>query len=146
MSFELSLRVVAFLAALFIANRYSGRLAILCSGAFAALALFGVSAQAFPSPGQAATLVTLLTLFHGLSYMTTWSPVVSEAAVSGALLALPAAVSAAGALRHEPRWLVFSGVAGVLAALSLFSAEASRANSEAGWRRGVMWPAAVVLP
>jgi hypothetical protein len=146
MSVEPIVRILAFLAALLLATRATGRASILASGVFSALALFGFHVRPLPSPLEAATLVLVLTLFHGLAFMTTWSPVVSEAAVSGALLAIPAGATVACVLRREPGWLIVSSVAAILAALSLFSAEASRANSEAGWRRGLMWPAAVFLP
>ena len=146
MNVELFVRILAFLAALLLASRTTTRFSILATGVFASLALFGLKAHSFPTPFGAAILVLLLTFIYALAFMTTWSPIVSEAAVCGALLALPAGVAVACSLRGEPGRLIFSGVAAILAALSLFSAEASRANSEAGWRRGLMWPAAVGLP
>ena len=63
-----------------------------------------------------------------------------------ALLAAGAGVAAGVALRGaglEPALLVASAL---VAGLSLLGAEGSRANAEAGWRRGLAWAAAVAVP
>jgi hypothetical protein len=89
-----------------------------------------------------------LVLFGVLAAVTwrTWPSIVSEAAWRTVLLALPLASCVFVLLRNEPFPTRLATVAAWLAGLSLFSAEGSRANSDAGWRRAMSWAGAVLIP
>jgi hypothetical protein len=50
------------------------------------------------------------------------------------------------ALRGEGLEGALLGASTVVAALSVYGAEGCRANTEAGWRRGVSWASAISLP
>ncbi len=76
----------------------------------------------------------------------TWPAIVSEAARRTLGLALPVAIGVFALLRNEPFPARLAAAAAYVAGLSLFSAEGSRANAEAGWRRTMSWAAAVLLP
>jgi hypothetical protein len=76
----------------------------------------------------------------------TWPPIVSEAARRALLLALPVAGCVLALLRNEPIPTRVAAVTIGLAGLSLFSAEGSRANADAGWRRAVTWAGAILGP
>ena len=75
----------------------------------------------------------------------TWPPIAFEAARRTLVLAVPAGAAAVFLLRSQPAGVIFAGLMASLAALSLFGAEGSRANTEAGWRRGASWAGAVAL-
>ena len=73
-------------------------------------------------------------------------PLAGEAALDALALAAGAAAAAGVALRDAGREPALLAVSAVAAGLSILGAEGSRANAEAGWRRGLGWAAAVVLP
>lgn len=76
----------------------------------------------------------------------TWPPIVSEAARRAVLLALPLAGVVLALFRNEPAPAKLATMAAWMAGLSVFAAEGSRANAEAGWRRATGWAGAVLLP
>ena len=116
------------------------------AGLLLGAAVFGLAPRPAPAPLTAAVLLLVLAALFTLMYEALWSPIVSEAALSGLWLSVPAALAAASALRAEGRPLALAGGGAVLAALSLFVAQASIGNAEAGWRRAAHWTFAVALP
>ncbi len=74
------------------------------------------------------------------------SPLTAEAARATASLATGAGVVAGFALRGAGLEGALLGASAVAAALSVYGAEGCRANTEAGWRRGVSWASAILLP
>jgi len=97
-----------------------------------------------PVVSGAVTLV-LLGAVAAVSWRT-WPPIVSEAARRAALLVLPLSVVVLALCWNEPAPVKLATMAAWIAGLSLFSAEGSRANAEAGWRRATSWAGAVLLP
>ena len=89
-----------------------------------------------------------LVLLAGLAAVSwrTWPPIASEAARRTALLALPLATGVLALFRTDPLPGRLAILAAWLAGLSLFGAEASRANAEAGWRRATTWAGAILVP
>jgi hypothetical protein len=71
---------------------------------------------------------------------------VSEAAGRFLLLAIPLAGGVVVLTGGQPLPARAVSVAAWLAGLSLFSAEGSRANADAGWRRAAGWAGAIILP
>lgn len=146
MTLEIVARLGACAGALLLLKRTNGTKGLLGAGFFVGIATLGFQPTPYPTPLAIAAFVLLLTSFCGLAFWSTWSPLVSKAAVSGAFFTLPLLFLAAVALRHSRPVLLFAALGSLAAALSFFFAEASRANSEAGWRRGVTWGCALLLP
>ena len=116
-------RVVLLLLALGAARRANGAKGAAVAGLAGAAAVFGVAPHPLPEPvtlGAGLLVAVLLLAFFG---------VVAGLAFRGAGLE--------GALL---------GASAVVAALSVYGAEGCRANTEAGWRRGVSWVSAIALP
>ena len=146
MSAETLVRAVAAVLALLLASRSSNRTAAFVTGVLAGFAVFGVRIAALPAPARTALLAACLVALVAVGAGRTWSPIAGDGLAAGALAAGGAACAAAVSGRHLPGWQASALAAIVLAALSMFSAEATRASAEAGWREGAAWTTAALAP
>jgi hypothetical protein len=142
---EALFRTLAAAAAL-VAGRRGGRAGVAAAGALGGFAVFGATARPFPEPAEAAVLVAALALLFIVAFSAAWSPITGEAVPQGALLAIPAALFAAIALRGQAASMLLSGAFVVLLATSLFAALGTLASAESGWRKPVLWTASLALP
>jgi hypothetical protein len=139
-------RVALLLLALGAARRARGAKGAALAGLAGAAAAFGAGPLLMPEPvtlGAGLIVATLLLAFLGAPVH---SPLTAEAARVTASLATGAGVVAGIALRGEGLEGALLGASAVAAALSVYGAEGCRANTEAGWRRGVSWASAILLP
>ncbi len=139
-------RVALFLLALGAARRARGAKGAGVAGLAGAAAVFGAGPHPLPEPvtmGAGLLVAALLLAFLGAPVH---SPLAAEAASGTAALATGAGVVAGFALRGEGLEGALLGASAVVAALSVYGAEGCRANAEAGWRRGVSWASAILLP
>lgn len=146
MSAETLVRVVAAVFAILLASRSSNRSTAFVTGVLAGFAVFGARVADMPGPAKAAVLAACLVALVALGAARTWSPIAGDGLTAGALAAGGAACAAAVAGRHLTGWQAPALAAIVLAAVSTFSAEATRASAEAGWREGVAWTSAGLAP
>jgi hypothetical protein len=129
-----------------VAGPRGGRFGLAAAGGLAGFAVFGGAARPCPSPAVAAALLLALTGLFLMVFAGIWSPITGEAATAGSVLAVPASIFAAVALRGQPASLVLAGAFEVLAAVSAFAALGTLANAESGWRRTALWAAAMGVP
>jgi len=139
-------RVAMLLLALGTARRARGAKGAALVGLAGAAAAFGPGPLPLPEPvtlGAGLLVAALLLAFLGADLH---SPLIAEAARASASLVTGASVVAGLALRGAGLEGALLGTSAVAAALSVYGAEGSRANTEAGWRRGVSWASAIALP
>ncbi len=105
-----------------------------------------MSAGTLPSPAVAWAAALVVFGLLALTCWRAWPPIVAEAAGRALLFAVPLAVGLLVLLHLVPARLAIGSFLASLAALSLFAAEGSRANAEAGWRRTVIWVGAALAP
>lgn len=138
-------RVAMLLLALGAARRARGATGAAVAGLAGGAAVFGAGPRALPEPvllGAGLFVAALVLAFLGADRH---SPLAGEAARATAALATGAGVAAGFAFRGAGLAGALLGASSVVAALSVYGAEGCRANTEAGWRRGVSWASAVVL-
>ncbi len=116
------------------------------AGVAGAAAALGVDPIALPAPGALGAAILAAAFLLALLGAGVHSPLTAEAGLATSALALGAAAVAAVAFRGAGLEGALLGGGAVGAALSIYGAEGCRANSEAGWRRGMAWASAVVLP
>jgi hypothetical protein len=116
------------------------------AGAAGAAAVFGPDPLPLPEPALMGAGLLLAALALAFLSADVFSPLASEAARATAALAGSAAVVATLAHRGCGHEAALLGGAAIGAGLSVYGAEGCRANAEAGWRRGLAWASAVVLP
>lgn len=142
----LAARVALALLALGAARRARGVKGAVVAGLAGAAAVFGAEPHPLPGPvtmGAGLLVAALLLAFLGAPVH---SPLAAEAARVTASLAASAGVVAGLAFRGEGLEGALLGASAVAAALSVYGAEGCRANTEAGWRRGLSWTSAILLP
>ena len=103
-----------------------------------------IGLEATPEVSGLAALVLLAGL--AAASWRTWPPIVSEAARRTAWLALPLACAVLALSRNNGLPGRLAVLSSWLAGLSLFGAEGSRANADAGWRRTATWGGAILVP
>ena len=116
------------------------------AGAAGAAAVFGPGPVPLPEPALLGAGLFVAALVLAFLAADVHSPLASEAGRSTAALAAAAAVVATLAHRGSGLEAALLGGSAVGAGLSVYGAEGCRANAEAGWRRGLSWASAVVLP
>lgn len=116
------------------------------AGAAGAGAAFGPEPLRSLEPFAAGVALLAAAVLLALLVSATTSPLASEAARATGALAAGAAAATLLALREAGPEAALLGAGAVGAGLSVFGAEGCRANAEAGWRRGLAWAGAVVLP
>lgn len=139
-------RVALLLLALGTARRARGAKGAAVVGLAGGAAAFGAAPCTLPEPaglGVGLFVAALLLAFLGADLH---SPLAGEAARVTASLAAGAGVVTVLALRGAGLEGALLGAASVAAAVSVYGAEGSRANTEAGWRRGLAWASAILLP
>ena len=146
MSADVFLRLGAAVLALFLARRMEHRAAASAVGALAGFAVFGARIRAMPAAASSALFAALLVALVALGAARTWSAIAGEGLSAGALVAGGAGFTAAVAGRHLPGWQAPALVSIVVAVVSVFAAEATRASAEAGWREWVAWACAGLVP
>jgi hypothetical protein len=132
--------------ALLAARRARGPRGMAVAGVAGAAGALGPGPVPLPDPvamGAGLLVATFLLALLGASVL---SPLTSEAGRATAALAVGATAIALVAFRGGGLEEALLGGGAVGAALSLYGAEGCRANAEAGWRRGLSWASAVVLP
>lgn len=139
-------RVALFLLALGAARRARGAKGAAVAGLAGAAAAFGAGPHPLPDPVTLGSGLLVAALFLAFLGAPVHSPLTAEAARVTAALVTGAGVVAGFALRGEGLEGALLGVSAVAAALSVYGAEGCRANTEAGWRRGVSWASAILLP
>lgn len=139
---RLALLVVGLVAV----HRSRGPRGMAVAGAAGAAAIFGPGPLPLPAPavlGAGLLLAALVLAFLGADVH---SPLAAEAGrATGALAGAGAAVAALAYRGTGLEGALLGGTA-IGAGLSVYGAEGCRANAEAGWRRGLSWASAVVLP
>ena len=138
-------RVALLLLALGAARRARGAKGAAVVGLAGAAAAFGAGPHALPEPvtlGAGLLVAALLLAFLGADLH---SPLTAVAARTTASLATGAGLVAGLAIRGAGLESALLGASAVAAALLVYGAEGCRANTEAGWRRGVSWASAIVL-
>ena len=116
------------------------------AGLAGAAAAFGAGPHPLPDPVTLGSGLLVAALFLAFLGAPVHSPLTAEAARVTAALVTGAGVVAGLALRGEGLEGALLGASAVAAALSVYGAEGCRANTEAGWRRGVSWASAILLP
>jgi len=139
-------RVALFLLALGAARRARGARGAAVAGLAGAAAAFGAGPHPLPDPVTLGSGLLVAALFLAFLGAPVHSPLTAEAARVTAALVTGAGVVAGFALRGEGLEGALLGASAVAAALSVYGAEGCRANTEAGWRRGVSWASAILLP
>ncbi len=139
-------RVALFLLALGAARRARGARGAAVAGLAGAAAAFGAGPHPLPDPVTLGSGLLVAALFLAFLGAPVHSPLTAEAARVTAALVAGAGVVAGLALRGEGLEGALLGASAVAAALSVYGAEGCRANTEAGWRRGVSWASAILLP
>ena len=146
MSGILAARALLLLAALVALRRARSPRGTAFAGLAGAAGLLGPGPEAVPQPSILGVALLAAGLLFALLRADVHPPLAGEALRETVGLAAGAGVAAGVALRGaglEPALLVASAL---VAGLSLLGAEGSRANAEAGWRRGLAWAAAVAVP
>ncbi len=138
-------RVALLLLALGAARRARGATGAAVAGLAGGAAVFGAGPHALPEPVLLGAGLLVSALLLALLGADRHSPLAGEAARATAALATGAGVAAGFAFRGAGLEGALLGASAVVAALSVYGAEGSRANTEAGWRRGLSWASAVVL-
>lgn len=139
-------RVALALVALVAARRARGPRGAALAGVAGAAAALGPGPVELPSPGLIAALLVGVALLFALLRADLHSPIVSEAAGFTFSVAAGALGVSLLAFRSSPPVEALAAGGAAAAALSAWGAEGCRANAEAGWRRGVAWGAAVLVP
>lgn len=116
------------------------------AGLAGAAAALGPGPVPLPAPSVLGAGVLAAALVLAFLRADLQSPLSSEAAASTAALAAGAALASAFALRAGGIGDAFLGASAVAAGLSVFGAVGCLANAEAGWRRGLGWAGAALLP
>jgi hypothetical protein len=140
------LRLALLGVAIVAARRARGPRGMAVVGLAGAAAALGPGPLPLPAPvamGAGLLVVTLLLAVLGADVL---SPLTSEAGRATASLAVGATAVALVAFRGDGLEGALLGSASVGAALSVYGAEGCRANAEAGWRRGLSWASAVIVP
>ena len=138
-------RVALLLVSLGTARRARGAKGAAVVGLAGAAAAFGADPHPLPEPmilGAGLLVAALLLAFLGADLH---SPLTAEAARTTASLATGAGLVAGVAFRGAGLDGALLGATAVAAGLSIYGAEGSRANAEAGWRRGLAWSMAIAL-
>lgn len=146
MTVLLAARVALLLLALGAARRARAPKGAAVAGLAGAAAAFGPWPHPLPEPvvlGACLLVASLVLAFLGANRH---SPLTAEAASATAALSVSAGAVTALAFREAGFAGAVLGGTAVAAALSTWGAEGSRANTEVGWRRGLAWASAVVLP
>jgi len=139
-------RLALLALALAAARRARGPGALAVAGAAGAVAALGPGPATLPGPVLLGGGVLAATLLLSFLRAPVHSPLPVEALRSTAALAAGGALGTAFALRAPDPGPALLGGGAVLAALSAWGAEGCRANAETGWRRGLTWSGAVLLP
>ncbi len=145
MTVEIALRLLAAAAAAGI-GRMRGPLALAPAGLLAGFAAFGRGPSAFPDPAEAGAAVLAVLVLALAAAWTRWLPITEEGVLSAFAFGLPAGAVASVSLRGEGALVAGAAGAGVLAAVSLFSAEMVRASAESGERKIALAAWALVAP
>lgn len=149
MSAEVLLRVAAVVLALALAKATANRFAAFAAGVLAGFAVFGSRVVSMPFAGGAALYagcLVALVAFGATGWGRAWPVITGDGASVGALAASGASCAALVSGRHLPGWQAPALAAIVLAVVSAFAAEATRASAEAGWRERIAWASALLLP
>jgi hypothetical protein len=146
MSADVLLRGGAAVLALFLASRMERRTTAFAIGVLAGFAVFGARVRAMPAAAESGLFAACLVALVALGAARAWSAIAGEGLSAGALVAGGAAFAAAVAGRHLPGWQAPALVSTVVAVVSVFAAEATRASAEAGWREWVAWACAAFGP
>ncbi|MBK6403838.1 MAG: hypothetical protein IPF66_01635 [Holophagales bacterium] len=146
MTVLLAARLALLLLAVGAARRARGPKGAAVVGLAGAAAAFGAWPHPLPQPvvlGAGLFVASLVLVFLGAERH---SPLIAEAARATAALSLSAGAVAGLAFRGAGLAGALLGGTVVAAALSTWGAEGCRANTEVGWRRGLAWASAIVLP
>ncbi len=146
MTAEVLLRVGAVVLAVLFARGTGNRAATFAAGVLAGFAVFGSRVASMPFSGDAALLAACLVVLVALGAARAWPPITGDGVVAGSVAAAGAAWAAAVSGRHLPGWQAPALVAITLVVVSAFAAEATRASAEAGWREGIAWTSAALIP
>ena len=146
MTAEVGLRAAAAVLALLFARGTGNRAATFAMGVLAGFAVFGWRVAWMPFGGAAALFAACLVALVALGTARAWPPITGDGIAAGALAAAGAACAAAVSGRHLSGWQVSALVAITLVVVSAFAAEATRASAEAGWREGIAWTSAALVP
>ena len=149
MTGEVLLRGAAAVLALLFARGIGNRAAAFAAGVLAGFAVFGWRLASMPDAFGAAFLAACLVSVVALGATGTahaWPSIIGDGVSAGALAAAGAACAAAVSGRHLPGWQEPALVGIALAVVSAFAAEATRASAEAGWREGIAWTSALLVP
>ncbi len=149
MTTEVALRASAAVLALILARGTANRAAAFATGVLAGFAVFGSRLHSMPNAFGAAFLAACLVAIVALGATIAardWPPVTGDGISVGALAAAGAACAAAVSGRHLSGWQGPALVSITVAVVSAFAAEATRASAEAGWREGIAWTSALLLP
>jgi hypothetical protein len=142
---EIALRVLAAAAAAGI-GRMRWPLALVPAGLLAGFAAFGRGPSDFPDPaGAGLAVLAILVLALAVTFVR-WLPITEEGVLSGFAFGLPAGAVAAVSVRGEGALVAMAAGAGVLAAVSFFSAEMVRAAAESGGRKIALAVWALITP
>jgi hypothetical protein len=145
-SIEIVLRAGAAMVTLLLARRTANRTASFVIGALAGFAVFGLQIADMPTADVTWILAAGLVALVAIGAARTWPAITGDGLATGALVAAGATFAAAVAGRHLPGWQAPALAAIVLAAVSAFAAEATRASAEAGWREWIAWTSAALVP
>jgi hypothetical protein len=145
-STEIVLRAGAAMVALLLARRTANRAASFVTGVLAGFAVFGLRIAGMPTANGTWILAAGLVALIATGAARTWPAITGDGMATGALVATGAALAAAVAGRHLPGLQASALAAIVLAAVSAFAAEATRASAEAGWREWIAWTCAALVP
>ena len=146
MSGLLAARATLLVLALVSGHRARRPFGMALAGLAGAAAAFGPGPSPLPSASLLGGGVFAAALVLAFFRSDLHSPLSSEAAASTGALAAGAALAAAVALRAGGTWDALLGASALAAGFSLFGAQGCLANAEAGWRRGLGWTGAVLLP
>ena len=141
----LAARVALLVVGLVALRRARGAGGTFLAGLAGAAAALGPGPVPVPEPAFLGAGLLASALAVALLRADVHPPLAGEALSETAGLAAGAALSSGVAFRAEGPEPALLGVAALVAALSLLGAEGSRANAEAGWRRGLGWAGAVLL-
>jgi hypothetical protein len=145
-STEIVLRAGAAMVALLLARRTANRAASFVTGVLAGFAVFGLRIAGMPTANGTWILAAGLVALIATGAARTWPAITGDGMATGALVATGAALAAAVAGRHLPGLQAPALAAIVLAAVSGFAAEATRASAETGWREWIAWTCAALVP
>ena len=146
MSALLAGRAALLVLALVAAHRARRARGAALAGLAGAAAALGPGPVSLPAPSVLGAGVFAAALLLAFLRADLQSPLASEAAASTAALAAGAALASAFAIRAGGIVDASLGASAVAAGLSLFGAAGCLANAEAGWRRGLGWAGAALLP